>query len=74
MGKIKLIKSTKIIQIGSFLQQNFGETIKNHGYGLYNVEEDEYTFHDLKNDQPFLHFKITDISDIETGKEELING
>jgi hypothetical protein len=74
MGKkIKLIKKTPIIQCGSFLQQNFGETIKHHGYGIYDTETLKYTFHDLKNEQPFLHFKINDITDIENEREELLN-
>lgn len=63
----------KAVMIGSLIQQNFGETIKHHGYGIYDVQNDEYTFHDLENEQPFLHFKITDIKDIENEKEELIN-
>ena len=63
----------KAIMIGSLIQQNFGETVKHHGYGLYDVESDKYEFFDLPNDQPFLHFIINDIQDIEDGKEELVN-
>jgi DNA repair exonuclease SbcCD nuclease subunit len=63
----------KAIMIGSLIQQNFGETVNHHGYGIYDVETNEYTFHDLPNEQPFLHFNITDIKDIEDGKEELVN-
>jgi DNA repair exonuclease SbcCD nuclease subunit len=63
----------KAIMIGSLIQQNFGETVKHHGYGIYNVETEEYTFHDLPNEQPFLHFRINDIKDIENEEEELIN-
>jgi DNA repair exonuclease SbcCD nuclease subunit len=59
--------------IGSLIQQNFGETIKHHGYGIYDIETDEYTFHDLTNEQPFLHFSISDITDIENEKEKLLN-
>jgi hypothetical protein len=74
MGKkIKLVKKIPIIQIGSLIQQNFGETVKHHGYGIYDVNTDEYTFHDLPNEQPFLHFSINDIKDIENEKEELLN-
>jgi hypothetical protein len=73
MGKIKIKKEVKIIQIGSLIQQNFGETIKHHGYGIYDVDSNEYTFHDLKNEQPYLHFKINDIKDIENEKEILLN-
>jgi hypothetical protein len=74
MGKkIKLVKKIPIIQIGSLIQQNFGETVKHHGYGIYNMETDGYTFHDLPNEQPFLHFEIKDITDIEDGKEVHLN-
>ena len=69
MGKkIKLIKKIPIVQCGSTIQQNFGETIKHHGYGTYDVETNQYKFVDLPNEQPFLHFSISDIKDIENGK------
>ena len=73
MGKVKLIKKCPIIQIGSLIQQDFGESIKHHGYGVYDVQSKEYTFHDLPIERPFLHFKITDIKDIEDEKELLLN-
>lgn len=63
----------KGVMVGSLIQQNFGETVNHHGYGIYDIKTDNYTFHDMKNDQPFLHFKITDINDIENEKEELVN-
>jgi DNA repair exonuclease SbcCD nuclease subunit len=63
----------KGIMIGSLIQQNFGETVKHHGYGTYDVKTNEYEFHNLRVDQPFLHFKITDINDIEEQKEHLVN-
>jgi DNA repair exonuclease SbcCD nuclease subunit len=63
----------KAIMVGSLIQQNFGETVKHHGYGIYDVQTDEYTFHDLPNEQPFLHFSINDIKDIEDGKETHLN-
>jgi DNA repair exonuclease SbcCD nuclease subunit len=63
----------KGIMVGSLIQQNFGETVKHHGYGVYDMETKEYTFHDLPNEQPFLHFKIKDINDIENEKEEFVN-
>lgn len=61
------------VMIGSLIQQNFGETINYHGYGIYDIETNEYITVDLKNEQPFLHFSISDISDIENESEELIN-
>lgn len=61
------------IMVGSLIQQNFGETVKHHGYGIYDVETSSYTFHDLPNEQPFLHFRINDIKDIENETEEHVN-
>jgi DNA repair exonuclease SbcCD nuclease subunit len=63
----------KAIMVGSLIQQNFGETIKRHGYGIYDVNDDEYVFIDLPNEQPFMHFSISDIKDIENENEELLN-
>lgn len=58
---------------GSFIQQDFGETIKHHGYGIYNVETDIYKFYDINNEEPFMDFIIKDITDIDEGKEILVN-
>jgi DNA repair exonuclease SbcCD nuclease subunit len=63
----------KAYMIGSTVQQNFGETVKNHGYGVYNVDTDDYSFVDLHNPKPFLVFKMDDYSIIETGEEILKN-
>ena len=61
------------VMVGSLIQQNFGETVNHHGYGIYNVITNEYTFHNLPNEQPFLHFRINDIKDIENETEEHVN-
>jgi len=61
------------VMIGSLIQQNFGETVNYHGYGIYNLETNEYTTHDIENEQPFLHFLISDISDIENEEDNLLN-
>lgn len=71
--KIKLRKKTKVIQIGSTIQQNFGETITNHGYGVFDLESDNYTFVDLPNPKPFITFKISSFEDLENGSEQLMN-
>lgn len=59
--------------VGSTIQQNFGETVRNHGYGVYDVEKDEYIFVDLPNPKPFLSFYISSFEDIVNGKEKLVN-
>ena len=58
---------------GSAIQQDFGESIRHHGYGIFDMETKKYEFHDLPNEQPFLYFRINDIKDIETESEQLVN-
>ena len=67
------IPEGKAYMVGSTIQQNFGESVSKHGYGTYYIDKDEYSFTDLDNKSPFLQFKITDIEDIENGKEVLLN-
>ena len=59
--------------VGSTIQQNFGETIKNHGYGVYEIDKDEYSFVDLPNTKPYLKFSIDSFDCIEKGTEKLLN-
>jgi DNA repair exonuclease SbcCD nuclease subunit len=63
----------KAYMVGSTIQQNFGETIRKHGYGVYEVEKDDYTFVDLPNPKPFLSFYINSIECLEKGSEKLVN-
>lgn len=63
----------KAYMIGSTVQQNFGETIRNHGYGVYTVSENKYQFVDIQNPKPYLSFKIESIEDLENGTEKLLN-
>lgn len=71
--KYETSSKSSAIMIGSFIQQNFGESLKHHGFGLYYVQENKYEFVDLENDSSFLHFEISDINDIENDKEKLLN-
>jgi DNA repair exonuclease SbcCD nuclease subunit len=63
----------KAYMVGSTIQQNYGETLKNHGYGIYDVINDNYEFVDLENPKPFLSFKIKSFEDILNGDERLAN-
>ena len=63
----------KAYMIGSLIQQNFGETISKHGYGVYQITEDEYSFVDLPNPKPFLSFYIDSFDNLATGNEKLVN-
>jgi DNA repair exonuclease SbcCD nuclease subunit len=63
----------KAYMIGSTIQQNFGEKITKHGYGVYDIEKDEYDFVDLPNSKPFLAFYINSIDNLVDGTEKLTN-
>jgi len=63
----------KAYMVGSTLQQNYGESIGKHGFGVYDLESDEYSFIDLHNSKPFLSFKIDSFEDITNGNEILKN-
>lgn len=59
--------------VGSLVQQDKGERISKHGYGVYDVSDNEYKFIDVHNPRPFLKFSINSIEDIEGGFERLLN-
>lgn len=63
----------KAYMVGSTIQQNYGETIRKHGFGIYELESDTYKFVDLGNPKPFLSFKIESIDDLVNGTEKLLN-
>lgn len=63
----------KAYMVGSTIQQNFGEKLTKHGYGVYDVENNQYDFVDLPNPKPFLKFEITSIDDLINGTEKLLN-
>jgi DNA repair exonuclease SbcCD nuclease subunit len=59
--------------VGSTIQQNFGETVRKHGFGIYDVSKNKYEYVDLENKKPFLAFKIQSIDDLVNGTEKLVN-
>ena len=67
------IKNGKGYMIGSTIQNNIGESIGRHGYGIYDVETKEYSYGDLQNPRPFLKFEIKSFEDIENGTEKIKN-
>ena len=54
----------KLIEIGdniaystSLIQRNHGETIDGHGYNIWDLDNDNYIFNELKNDHSFVTIK-----------------
>mgnify|MGYP000859381985 CR=1 FL=1 len=70
---VQNVKTGKGYMIGSPIQQNIGESIGRHGYGVYDVETKDYTYTDLFNPKPFLKFSIKSFEDIVNGTELLKN-
>jgi DNA repair exonuclease SbcCD nuclease subunit len=66
-------KTGKGYMIGSTIQQNIGENIRNHGFGTYDFGTKEYKYFDLHNPKPFLKFSIKSFEDIVNGTELLKN-
>jgi DNA repair exonuclease SbcCD nuclease subunit len=66
-------KNIPIMMPSSLIQQNFGETVKNHGYLLWDVENRTFTEHNVNNNNPFYNFKIKSLEDLDNNKEILTN-
>lgn len=67
---------TPIIYSGSLLQQNFGETITQHGYTMVKINKSnsfEYEFIDFNTDYGFYSVELSSIEDIDRDKERLLN-
>ena len=63
---------TPIVQPSSMVQQDFGESVDNHGYVVWNVETKEHKHINLESDYGFYTFKINSITDIEEEMEKLV--
>lgn len=63
----------KIVYPGSLIQQTFGETVTQHGFVVWDLENKTHEFVDLSDDYALYDFEIKDVDDIENDKEILIN-
>ena len=59
--------------VGSCLQQNYGESINNHGFGILDIDTMKYSYVNLHNPRPFIMFRMNSYEDIEHGIEKLVN-
>ena len=57
----------------SFLQNDFGESIKGHGYLIWDVASRTFTAHDIDSDYGFYKFQINGFDDITNNAEILLN-
>jgi DNA repair exonuclease SbcCD nuclease subunit len=63
---------TPIVQVGSLIQQDFGESPKDHGYLVWDVGSRTYEGFDLPTEYGFYTFKIDSIDVIENDGEVLM--
>lgn len=62
-----------IVYPGSLIQQSFGETVTQHGFVFWNLEDLSYNFIDLESDYSLYDFEINNYDDIDNDKEILRN-
>jgi len=59
---------------GSFLQQNYGESLSHHGYVRLDIETKKHELIEIPNDYGYYQFKISDVDNDKDMGEELLNG
>jgi DNA repair exonuclease SbcCD nuclease subunit len=62
--------NTPILQAGSLIQQDYGETVEGHGYIKWDIENRSFEGIDIESDYGFYTFEISSIDDIEEGSEK----
>jgi len=63
----------EIVYPGSLIQQTYGETVTQHGFVLWDIQNKAYRFVDLPSEYGLYNFEITSIDDIDNDNERLIN-
>ena len=64
---------TEIVYPGSLIQQTYGETVSQHGFAVWNVEDMSYKFIDIESDYGLYDVEIDNVNDVDEDKERLIN-
>ena len=62
-----------IVYPGSLIQQTFGETVTQHGFCVWNLEEKTHHFIDLDTEYGLYDFQISGVDDMDENKETLLN-
>lgn len=66
-------KKIPVVMPSSLIQQNFGETVRNHGFLMWDVESKTYTEHNVDNKYSYFNFKITSLNDLDNNSEIITN-
>ena len=62
-----------IVYSSSLIQQDYGESIKGHGFLEWDIQARTFDFHEVPNLNGFYKFKVSSIDDIKDNKEILVN-
>lgn len=63
----------EIVYPGSLIQQTFGETVSQHGFVVWNIEDMTHEFVDLESDYGLYDIQISSMDDLDNDKEKLVN-
>ena len=67
----------KIVYCSSISQKDFGETVSQHGFVLWDISDtDDYNYEYIETPNPdggFFQFSINDLNDIKNDSEEFLN-
>lgn len=63
----------RIVYSGSVVQKDYGESITQHGYAVWDVPSMNYEFVDVPSDYCYYEFTVKSIKDLEKDKEKLLN-
>lgn len=63
----------KAYYAGSLHQQNIGEPVNKHGFGIFDVATKKYEFRELQNSYGFYKIKIKNLTDFQNNLEEITN-
>lgn len=65
--------NVKIVYPGSLIQQTFGETVTQHGFVVWDIENKKHEFFDIPSEYSLYDFSIKNVEDLDSDKETLIN-
>lgn len=64
----------EIVYPSSLIQQDYGETVSEHGFEVWNMENGTHKFIEMPSDYGMYAFEINSEEDIDKDEEKLING
>lgn len=65
-------RGTPIVQVGSMIQQGFGESPKEHGFLVWDIDTRTYIGYDIPTDYGYYTITVDSIDVVENGDEEVL--